>query len=155
MTLEQAVAWRRELGARGLRLAVTNGCFDLLHRGHVQYLHQARQLADALLVATNSDRSIRLVKGPDRPVVHEADRAYMLTSLRAVDAVVVFDSEKPLPLFEALQPDVYVKGGDYTVDTIVQEERRLLERLGVEIRFVQLIEGQSTTTTIRKVRNGA
>ena len=152
MTLEEAIAWRRELRANGKKLAVTNGCFDLLHRGHAQYLSRARLEADALLVAINSDASVRAIKGPERPVVSEKDRAFMLACLESTDAVVVFDDEKPMALFEAIVPDVYVKGGDYTVDTIVQEERRLLESLGASFAFISFVAGFSTTRTIAKVR---
>lgn len=154
MTLAEAVAWRQELRTKQLRLAMTNGCFDLLHRGHAEYLARARETADALLVAINSDASVRAIKGPERPVVAEQDRAFLLACLESVDAVVVFGDEKPLPLFEALVPDLYVKGGDYTVDTIVQEERRLLERLGTEFAFIPFVGGFSTTRTIAKVRGG-
>jgi D-beta-D-heptose 7-phosphate kinase/D-beta-D-heptose 1-phosphate adenosyltransferase len=152
MTLEQAVAWRTELRANGQRLAVTNGCFDLLHRGHAEYLSHAREVADALLVAINSDASVRAIKGPERPVISEQDRAFMLACLESIDAVVVFDDEKPLGLLEAIVPDVYVKGGDYTVETIVQEERRLLEGLGSSFAFIPFVAGFSTTNTIAKVR---
>ena len=152
MTLAEAVAWRAELRAAGRRLAMTNGCFDLLHRGHAEYLARARETADALLVAINSDASVRAIKGPERPVVAEEDRAFLLGCLESVDAVVIFGEEKPLGLFEALVPDIYVKGGDYTVDTIVQEERRLLEKLGAKFAFIPFVGGFSTTRTIAKVR---
>lgn len=153
MGAEQAVTWRQALRAGGVRVGVTNGCFDLLHRGHAEYLACARGVCDALLVAVNSDASVRVVKGPGRPVVSEEDRAYLLASLEAVDAVVVFAERKPLHLLEALVPDVYVKGGDYDVNTIDQEERALLERLGCTFRFVGLVPGASTTETIARVRS--
>jgi rfaE bifunctional protein nucleotidyltransferase chain/domain len=152
MTLEEAVAWRDSLRAGGRKLAVTNGCFDLLHRGHTEYLARAREAADALLVAINSDASVRAIKGPERPVVSESDRAFMLACLESTDAVVVFDDQKPLALLEAIAPDVYVKGGDYTVETIVQEERHLLEGLGATFAFIPFVSGFSTTRTIAKVR---
>ena len=152
MTRAQAVVWREKLRADGRRLAMTNGCFDLLHRGHAEYLAHARQTADALLVAINSDASVRAIKGPERPVVSEQDRAFMLACLESIDAVVIFGDEKPLALFETLVPDVYVKGGDYDIETIVQEERRLLERLGTSFAFIPFVSGFSTTRTIEKVR---
>lgn len=153
MTAEQARAWRDGLRREGRRLVVTNGCFDLLHRGHAEYLHCARQLGDALLVAVNSDLSVRAIKGPERPVVGEADRAYLLGCLESVDAVVLFPEPKPLAVFAAVEPDIYVKGGDYTEETIDQEERALLRRLACAIRFIPFVEGHSTTGTIARVRN--
>lgn len=154
MDLAAARVWRESLRAADRRLAMTNGCFDLLHRGHAEYLARAREQADALLVAINSDASVRAIKGPTRPVVAEQDRAFMLACLESVDAVLVFGEQKPLGLFEALVPDLYVKGGDYTVETIVQEERRLLERLGTQFAFIPFVGGFSTTGTIAKVRGG-
>jgi rfaE bifunctional protein nucleotidyltransferase chain/domain len=152
LTLDQAAAWRRDLRGRGLRLAVTNGCFDLLHRGHAEYLARARECADALLVAVNSDASVKALKGPSRPVVSEGDRAFLLASLEAVDAVVLFATVKPLEVFCQVVPDVYVKGGDYTVDTIDREECALLTGLGCEFRFIPFVPGLSTTNTISRVR---
>ena len=152
LTLDQAVAWRQELRQRGQRLAVTNGCFDLLHRGHAEYLARARDLAEALLVAVNTDASVKALKGPSRPVVGEADRAYLLASLEAVDAVVLFAANKPLAEFRALVPDVYVKGGDYTLDTIDREEFAVLRECACEFRFIPFVAGLSTTNTIARVR---
>mgnify|MGYP001273154086 CR=1 FL=1 len=152
MTLEEAAAWRNDLRRRGLRLAVTNGCFDLLHRGHAEYLARARACADALLVALNSDASVRAIKGPERPVVREADRAFLVASLEAVDAVVVFAGAKPLDVFPAVRPDIYVKGGDYTEATTDREEYAVLKALGCEFRFIPFVPGFSTTSTISRVR---
>lgn len=150
-TLKQVIAWRDELREKGLVVVVTNGCFDLLHRGHVEYLARAREHGDALLVAVNSDASVRAVKGPGRPVVPEHDRAYMLASLESTDSVVIFTTPKPLDLLRIVVPDVYVKGGDYTEDTIDREEYTLLKSLGCSFRFVTHVEGTSTTDTIRKL----
>jgi rfaE bifunctional protein nucleotidyltransferase chain/domain len=152
MTLEQAASWRLALRDNNQRLALTNGCFDLLHRGHAEYLARAREGADALLVAVNSDASVRALKGPDRPVVGEEDRAFLLACLEAVDAVVVFPTVKPTDVFLQLRPDVYVKGGDYTVDTIDREECAVLLSLGCEFRFIPFVPGFSTTSTISRVR---
>jgi len=152
MTLAQAVAWRQTLRGGNLRLALTNGCFDLLHRGHAEYLARARESADALLVAVNSDASVKALKGPSRPVVSEPDRAFLLASLEAVDAVVVFATVKPTGVFRQVRPDVYVKGGDYTIDTIDREERDVLMDLGCEFRFIPFVPGFSTTSTISRVR---
>lgn len=152
MTLGEAAAWRNELRRRGLRLAVTNGCFDLLHRGHAEYLARARGCADALLVAVNSDASVKAIKGPNRPVVGQADRAFLLASLEVVDAVVIFSGAKPLDVFPRVVPDVYVKGGDYTEETIDREEHAVLKGLGCEFRFIPFVPGFSTTSTISRVR---
>ena len=154
MTLAEAVEWRRVLKDSGRQLVVTNGCFDLMHRGHVEYLARAREVGDSLLVAINSDASISAIKGPGRPVVPEDDRAYTVASLEAVDAVVVFSTPKALGLIRQLTPNVYVKGGDYTVETIDQEERVLLDDIGARIVFVTLVSGFSTTEIIRTVRKG-
>ena len=155
MTLEQAVAWRAELKKAAVALVATNGCFDILHRGHAEYLARARQLGGALLLAVNDDATIRAIKGPTRPVNPEEDRAYVLASLESVDAVVVFKTQTATPLLETIRPDVYAKGGDYTIDTIVQEERRALEAFGCKIVILPAVPGRSTTTTIKRINEGA
>ena len=140
-----------KLKQNGKRVVWTNGCFDILHVGHITYLLHARQQGDVLLVGLNSDASVRLNKGPDRPVVNEKDRAVILSALECVDYVVIFDGETPMPLLEELEPDVYAKGGDYTIDTIVQPERRLVEGYGGEIAIIPGVEGQSTTALIKRI----
>ena len=150
MTLEQAVEARSELAAAGRRLAVTNGCFDLLHRGHAEYLMQARSLADRLFVLINSDASVRALKGPTRPVNLEDDRAFLLACLEFVDGVVIFRSSRCDKELAALKPDVYVKGGDYTVDSLDPDERAALLQAGSEIRFIPFVPGYSTTGTLKK-----
>ncbi len=125
---EELLRARAELRAGGRRLVFTNGCFDILHVGHARYLAGARALGDALLVAVNSDRSVRALKGEGRPVVNEADRAEMLAALAAVDFVTVFDEESPRRLISELLPDVLVKGGDYGLDEIHGREE--VERAG-------------------------
>jgi len=136
-----------------VQVVLTNGCFDLLHRGHVEYLNHARVCGDALIVAINSDSSVAAVKGPDRPVVGERDRAYLLASLACVDVVHVFATRQALQLITELRPDLYVKGGDYTVDTIDQQERKLLDELGCTIRILPLVPGMSTTGIISRLRS--
>ena len=153
MSLADALDWREELRRQGIRLAVTNGCFDLLHRGHVEYLDSARRAADALLVLVNSDNSVRALKGPTRPVNDEFSRAFVLSGLAAVDATVIFDSERCTAELSALQPDVYVKGGDYAVETLNPEERQVLLDANAEIIFIPFVNGFSTTGTIAKMRN--
>ncbi|MBQ9500812.1 MAG: adenylyltransferase/cytidyltransferase family protein [Lentisphaeria bacterium] len=152
LSLEQAVRWRQALRRNGRRLAVTNGCFDLLHRGHASYLLEARGCADALLVLLNSDASVRALKGPSRPLNTEQDRAYLLASLRAVDRVVVFDSPRCDAELAALSPDVYVKAGDYTLEKLDPGERKALLDAGAEIVFMPFVPGHSTTGIVEKIR---
>ena len=150
MTLEHAIVARRKLAAEGCRLAVTNGCFDLLHRGHAEYLMQARSLADRLFVLVNSDASVRALKGPSRPVNGENDRAFLLACLEFVDGVIVFHSSRCDAELAALKPDIYVKGGDYTVDSLDPDERRALLDARSEICFIPFVPGYSTTGTLKK-----
>jgi formyltetrahydrofolate-dependent phosphoribosylglycinamide formyltransferase len=149
--LDEARQLRDALHAQGKKLVFTNGCFDLLHAGHVRYLQQARSLGDAMLVALNSDASVRALKGSSRPLNIENDRAEVLCALKAVDAVVVFDDERATKLIEAIQPHIYAKGGDYTVDSLNAEERAALHHVGAEIRILPLVPGRSTTATIQKM----
>ena len=151
-SLEEAVALAEELRQAGRRVVMTNGCFDLLHPGHIVHLQQARDLGDALFVALNSDRSVRELKGPGRPVYSEMQRALALSALACVDVVTIFDDASPLEVMRLLRPEVYVKGGDYTLDTINQEERRLLESQGSEIHILPQIEDFSTTSLIERVQ---
>jgi rfaE bifunctional protein nucleotidyltransferase chain/domain len=148
---EQLPAWREAFRATGRKLVVTNGCFDLLHLGHVLYLAAARQQGDALLVGLNSDNSVRLLKGPDRPVNPEGDRAGVVAALRSVDAVCIFEERSAARFLAAAEPDIYVKGGDYTLDTLNQEERRLIESAGGKIVILPLVPGRSTTTLLAKI----
>jgi rfaE bifunctional protein nucleotidyltransferase chain/domain len=141
---------RAELRAAGRRLVFTNGCFDILHVGHVRYLAAARRLGDALLVAVNSDRSVRALKGPGRPIMNEAERAEMLAALSSVDFVTVFDEESPRQLISELLPDVLVKGGDYAPDEI--HGRAEVERAGGRVLALPFVEGASTTGIIERVK---
>ena len=131
---------------RSQKLVFTNGCFDLLHRGHVEHLAQARALGDALVVGLNSDASVRRLKGAGRPVVPGADRAAALAALRSVDAVTIFDEDTPLDLIGALLPDVLVKGGDYELDGIVGREA--VEEAGGVVCVLPFLEGYSTTDVL-------
>ena len=151
MTLNRAVKVRLKLAAEGRRLAVTNGCFDLLHRGHAEYLMQARSLADALFVLINSDASVRALKGPMRPVNRMSDRAFLLACMEFVDGVIVFRSSRCDRELAALKPDVYAKGGDYTVESLDPSERAALLEAGSDIRFIPFVPGYSTTGTLKKV----
>ncbi len=155
MTLDEAVGWREKLRAEGRRLVVTNGCFDILHRGHAAYLAEAAGLGDALLILVNSDSSVRALKGPGRPVNDEVSRAYLLCSLRAVDAAVIFPDSRCHRELAALAPDIYVKGGDYTVDSLDPDERGALLKAGADIVFKPFVAGFSTTGIIEKARTPA
>jgi rfaE bifunctional protein nucleotidyltransferase chain/domain len=131
----------------------TNGVFDVLHRGHVSYLHAARALGASLIVALNSDVSARgLGKGPDRPLNHEADRALVLAGLAAVDAVMVFDEPTPCALLARVRPERYVKGGDYDMETL--EETRLVRAWGGEAQAISFVAGFSTTSLVQRIRQG-
>lgn len=152
MTLAKAKAWRETLRAEGKKLVITNGCFDILHRGHAEYLYESRNLGDALLVLINSDDSVRALKGATRPVIDQYNRAYLLTALAAVDAVVIFDGERCNRELAELAADIYVKGGDYTREKLDPTERAALENAGTEICFKPFIPGFSTTTIIERIK---
>jgi D-glycero-beta-D-manno-heptose 1-phosphate adenylyltransferase len=141
---------RERLRAGGRRLVFTNGCFDILHVGHVRYLAQARALGDALVVAVNSDRSVRELKGAGRPVMSEAERAELLAALESVDYVTVFDDESPRRLIAEVLPDVLVKGGDYQLDEIHGREE--VEAAGGRVLSLPFIEGASTSSIIERVK---
>ena len=146
---EQMLRERKRLRAAGKRLVFTNGVFDLLHVGHVRYLAQARALGDALLVAINSDQTVRELKGPNRPVFNHLERAEILAALRFVDYVTIFDDISPRSLITKLLPDVLVKGGDYRLDQIHGREE--VEAAGGKVISLPFVEGASTTDIIKKV----
>ena len=139
----------------GQKLVFTNGCFDILHAGHVRYLEAARQLGDALVVGLNGDESVRTLKGENRPINCEGDRAEVLAGLSSVSAVVIFPDVRATALIEKLRPDVYVKGGDYTVESLDAGERTVLQAIGCEMAFVPMVPGRSTTSTLAKMRVSA
>ncbi|OHB78562.1 MAG: hypothetical protein A2W31_07965 [Planctomycetes bacterium RBG_16_64_10] len=140
----------RQLRRQGKTIVFTNGCFDLLHRGHVEYLVASRACGDRLIVGLNSDASVRRLKGPDRPVVHQADRAYILAALGCVDYVVIFEDDTPYELIRRIQPDVLTKGGDYTA-----REQVVGHDLVPDVRLISLVQGQSTTCTIGRIQRAA
>jgi len=148
---EKLRPWRESLRAAGKQLVVTNGCFDLLHAGHVTYLEQARNLGDALLIGLNADLGVRQLKGPDRPVNSQDDRAAVLAALESVSAVCIFNELTATLFLAEVNPDIYVKGGDYTIDTVPQEERRMVEKLGGKIAFIPFVPGKSTTGLLKKI----
>ena len=149
---------RAGLRGEGRRLVFTNGCFDILHAGHVDLLRKAKETADLLVLALNSDDSIRALKGPSRPIVPEADRVEVLSALECVDYIVVFgdgsggEGDTPLGLIEAIRPDVLVKGGDYTRETIVGAD--IVTAHGGRIVTIPLVEGRSTTGIVERIRSG-
>ena len=150
LTPEKMLGERQRLRADGKRLVFTNGVFDLLHVGHVRYLAEARALGDALVVAINSDRTVRELKGPDRPVFDQAERAEILAALRSVDYVTIFDDISPRGLIAALLPDVLVKGGDYQLDQIHGREE--VEAAGGNVISLPFVEGASTSNLIERMK---
>jgi rfaE bifunctional protein nucleotidyltransferase chain/domain len=143
--------WRAAMRASGKRLVVTNGCFDLLHLGHVTYLQQARNHGDALLVGVNGDEGVRQLKGLDRPINEEYDRAAVLAALESVAGVCIFPEKTATRFLAAAQPDIYVKGGDYTLETLNPEERKTVEGAGGRIVIIPFVPGKSTTATLKKI----
>jgi rfaE bifunctional protein nucleotidyltransferase chain/domain len=148
----QAARWAAQAHRRGRRIVATNGCFDLLHYGHVNYLTRAKKLGDFLVVGLNSDRSVRELKGPERPLAPQKQRAAVLAALACVDVVVIFPEKRAHRFLAGIQPDVYVKGGDYRPDTLDPRERAVLSAAGSKIRILPLVRGVSTTGLIRKIR---
>jgi rfaE bifunctional protein nucleotidyltransferase chain/domain len=148
LTIQEARAARDQLVAEGKTLAFTNGCFDILHRGHVAYLTFARNQGDALLVAVNTDASVRLNKGEDRPINSEEDRAYVVASLRAVDYVVLFDAQEPKDIIAQILPQVLIKGKDWAHYV---SGREVVEANGGVVVLADMVEGRSTTNTIEKI----
>lgn len=134
------------------KLVLTNGCFDLLHVGHVRYLQAARALGDALAVAINGDDSVRALKGEGRPLSRESDRAEIIAALECVDHVVIFPEVRATRLLEKARPSIYVKGGDYTPESLNPDERALLEKIGAEIRILPFEPGYSTSELIGKMK---
>lgn len=150
LSIEEMLAERACLRAAGARLVFTNGVFDLLHVGHVRYLTEARALGDALVVAINSDRTVRELKGTSRPVFEQNERAEILAALRVVDYVIVFDNVSPRSLISQLLPDVLVKGGDYRLDEIHGREE--VERAGGKVIALPFVDGASTTSLIARMK---
>lgn len=139
--------------ANGATVVFTNGCFDVLHAGHVRYLTKARAMGDFLVIGLNSDASVRSLKGNGRPINTEDDRAEVLDALRAVDAVTIFGEPTAEALIAMVRPDVYVKGGDYTLETL--PEAKIVKEYGGRVEFVPFVEGRSTTNVIERIRSGA
>jgi len=153
LSLKKLPVWREKLRESNRRLVVTNGCFDLLHAGHVTYLEQSAAQGDLLLVGCNGDDSVRELKGSGRPVNAEEDRALVLAGLESVGAVVVFREKNAVNFLRMAQPDVYVKGGDYTLETLVTDEREVIEESGGEIVIIPFVPGKSTSSIIERMNH--
>jgi len=149
--LEELLKRSKQLRAAGKKLVATNGCFDLLHVGHVRYLQAARALGDLLAVGLNGDRSVRELKGKGRPVTGERDRAEVLAALQCVDLVTIFPEMRATQFIGASHPAIYVKGGDYSSETLNEEERALLKEIGTEIRFIPFEAGYSTSRLLEQL----
>lgn len=149
MSLKEMKAKCEGLKAEGKRIVFTNGCFDILHPGHTRYLYSARALGDYLIVAVNSDHSVKAIKGPDRPVTSEQERAELVAALGCVDGVIIFDQEDPLKVIQHLVPHILVKGGDWAEDEIIGAD--VVKGAGGEVRRIPFESGYSTTQIIRKI----
>lgn len=151
LDLDELAKRSAELRGKGRRLVFTNGCFDLLHVGHVRYLASARALGDVLVVGINGDESVRTLKGPNRPINNEHDRAEVLAGLEAVNFVTIFPEARATRVIELIRPAVYVKGGDYTPETLNAEERDALDRIGSEIQIIPFEPGYSSSRLIKRI----
>ncbi|MDQ3115022.1 MAG: adenylyltransferase/cytidyltransferase family protein [Verrucomicrobiota bacterium] len=151
LTLTELAQRAEELRAQGRKLVLTNGCFDLLHVGHVRYLRQAAEFGDALAVAVNGDESVRALKGPGRPLNGADDRAEVLAALECVDFITIFPAMRATEVIEAVRPGIYVKGGDYTLESLDAEEVAALKKAGAEIKTLPLVPGKSTTRLIERM----
>lgn len=145
----------KELRDAGKKIVATNGCFDLLHVGHVKYLQAARALGDALAVGLNGDQSVRELKGPGRPINNEKDRAEVLAALEHVDLITIFPETRATRFLETVAPVIYVKGGDYTSETLDAEERAVLKKVGAEIQFIPFTSGYSTSRLLEQLKNAS
>lgn len=149
-TLENAKKEIERLKKEGKKIVFTNGCFDILHIGHTRYLYKARELGDFLVVAVNSDRSVKSIKGPERPVINENERAEMIAALGCVDMTVIFDEDTPYKTIKTLIPDILVKGGDWKEEDIVGSD--IVRDAGGEVKNITYLEGASTTGIINRIK---
>lgn len=143
----------RNLQKSGKTVVTTNGCFDILHVGHVRYLQKTKSFADYSVVLLNSDKSVRSIKGPTRPINNEDDRAEILSALSCVDYVVMFDEDSPRNLLDEIKPDVYTKGADYTMETLPEAD--IMKKNNTRVEFITFVDGKSTTNTINKMKDTA
>jgi len=143
----------RDLQKQGKTVVTSNGCYDILHVGHVRYLQKTKELADFSVIMLNSDVSVKKNKGDNRPVNTELDRAEILCALYCVDYVVIFDEKSPCELLDKIKPDFHTKGADYTIETLPEEERDVIEKNNIKVKFIEFVKGKSTTNTIEKMKN--
>ncbi len=148
---ENIAEFVRNLQKSGKTVAATNGCFDILHVGHVRYLQKTKSFADYSIVLLNSDKSVRLIKGEGRPINNENDRAEILCALSCVDYVVLFDEASPRDILDEIKPDVYTKGADYSLETLPEAD--IMKKNGTRVEFIEFVPGKSTTNTISKINN--
>lgn len=141
----------KNLQKEGKTVVATNGCFDILHVGHVRYLQETKKYADFSVVLLNSDKSVKKIKGENRPINSENDRAEILCALSCVDYVVLFDETSPRDLLDEIKPDVYTKGADYTMETLPEAD--IMRKNGTKVKFITFVDGKSTTNTINKMKN--
>ncbi len=151
VTQHEIVNIVREEQKDGKTFVATNGCFDILHVGHVRYLQKTKSLADYSIVMLNSDKSVKMLKGESRPINNENDRAEILSALNCVDYVVLFEEKSPAELLEKIKPDIYTKGADYTLETL--PEREIVQRCGIKVEFIEFVQGKSTTNIINKINS--
>ena len=147
---ENVADFVKKLHQSGKTVVVTNGCFDILHVGHVRYLQKTKSFADYMIVLLNSDKSVRSIKGPTRPINNEQDRAEVLNALACVDYVVMFDEDSPANLIDEIKPDVYTKGADYTMETLPEAD--IIRKNNIKVEFIEFVAGKSTTNTINKMK---
>lgn len=150
VTLEELIKITEQLKLENKKIVTTNGCFDILHVGHVRYLKEARELGDVLVVGVNSDESVRKLKGPTRPINNENDRSEILSSLVCVDYAVIFGEDTPVELLSQIKPSIHAKGGDYDVNTL--PEAKTVQDNGGELVFINFVDGKSTTNIINKAK---
>lgn len=147
---ENVADFVKKLHQSGKTVVVTNGCFDILHVGHVRYLQKTKSFADYMIVLLNSDKSVRNIKGPTRPINNEQDRAEVLNALACVDYVVMFDEDSPANLIDEIKPDIYTKGADYTMETLPEAD--IMRKNNIKVEFIEFVAGKSTTNTINKMK---
>ena len=152
LSWEKLPTWREEKKQRGKKVVATNGCFDLLHVGHVRFLQEAKALGDVLIVGVNGDASVRELKGEGRPVNGEADRAEVVAGLGCVDAAVIFPEKRATRFLESVKPDLYVKGGDYQADQLDKDELEAVTKGGGRVQVLDLTPGRSTTAVLQKLK---
>ena len=143
----------KTLQQKGKTIVTTNGCYDILHVGHVRYLQKTKEIADYSVIMLNSDNSVKKNKGDNRPINTELDRAEILCALSCVDYVVIFDEKSPCRLLDAIKPNFHTKGADYTLETLPKEEQDVILNNNIEVKFIEFVQGKSTTKTIQKMKN--